>query len=101
MRSSAFLSAVVALTLADTGIAQQSLNPQETVRPSGQNPLVAEGDSHYARRQEGRVGALASGREISLAVASYDEAARAPDNAEARWKLARALYFRGAYTGLD
>ena len=27
--------------------------------------------------------------------------AQAPDNAEARWKLARALYFQAAYTGQD
>jgi hypothetical protein len=101
MRSSVFFSAAFAFALAEAGIAQQSLNPQENVRPSGQNPLVAEGDSHYARRQEGRVGALGNGREIMLAIAAYDEAAQAPDNAEARWKLARALYFRGSYTGLD
>ncbi len=82
-------------------VAQQSINPPDPLRPSGSNPILAEADAHYARRQEGRVGALASGREIALAIAGYDTAAQAPDNAEARWKLARALYFRGAYTGLD
>jgi tetratricopeptide (TPR) repeat protein len=80
---------------------QQAVNPQEGVRPSSQNPLVLEGDSHYGRREEGRVGAQANSREIMLAIAAYDEAAKAPDNAESRWKLARALYFRGSYTGLD
>lgn len=101
MRGSALPVLTLALSLAEAGSAQQSLNPPESVRPSGQNPLVAEGDSHYARRQEGRVGALASSREISLAIAAYDRAAEAPDNAETRWKLARALYFKGIYTGLD
>jgi hypothetical protein len=60
-----------------------------------------EGDLHYSRRQEGRVGSRASEREIAAAIASYDSATRAPDSAEARWKLARALYFKAAYTGVD
>jgi hypothetical protein len=94
---------LAALLLAAPAIAgtQQSINPPEAVRPSASNPLIAEADLHYARRQEGRLGAAASGREIALAIAGYDTAAQAPDNAEARWKLARALYFKGAYTGLD
>ncbi len=81
--------------------AQQSINPQETVRPPGSNPLITEADGHYGRREDGRTGALASGREIALAIAGYDRAAQAPDNAEARWKLARALCFKGSDTGLD
>jgi hypothetical protein len=81
--------------------AQQSINPQESVRPSGTNPLIVEGDAHYGRREDGRAGLLAGGREIALAIAGYDSAAQAPDNAEARWKLARALCFKGSYTGLD
>jgi tetratricopeptide (TPR) repeat protein len=62
---------------------------------------MAQGDAHYARRQEGRAGGRADSREILEAIDAYDTAAEAPDNVEARWKLARALYFRGAYTGLD
>lgn len=65
------------------------------------NPLVAEGDRFYSRRQEARNGSKASTGPIAQAIASYDEAARAPDQVEARWKLARALYFKGAYTGMD
>jgi len=65
------------------------------------NPLVAEGDRFYGRRQEGRNGSRASTGPIAQAIASYDEAARAPDQVEARWKLARALYFKGVYTGMD
>jgi hypothetical protein len=80
--------------------AQQSVNQQE-IRSSGSNPLIVEGDVHYNRRQDGRVGSLADGREIALAIASYDTATQAPDNAESRWKLARALCFKGSYTGLD
>jgi tetratricopeptide (TPR) repeat protein len=101
MRCGIPLVACLALIQSSAAAAQQSINPPDAVRPSTANPLIAEADAHYARRQEGRVGALASGREIALAIAGYDTAAQAPDNAEARWKLARALYFKGAYTGLD
>jgi tetratricopeptide (TPR) repeat protein len=65
------------------------------------NPLVAEGDRMYSRRQEGRLGSKAGAGPINQAIAAYEEAARDPDFAEARWKLVRALYFKGAYTGLD
>ncbi|MGH9400111.1 MAG: hypothetical protein ACRD00_07065 [Thermoanaerobaculia bacterium] len=99
-RRVAFLVWLV-FAMPSAGRAQQSINPQDAVRPSQPNPLISEADAHYARRQDGRVGALAGGREIALAIAGYDSAARAPDNAEARWKLARALYFKAAYTGLD
>src|SRR5262249_60091674 len=64
------------------------------------NPLIAEGDEHYRKRQEGRAAAVANPREILLAIAAYDKASAAPDSAESRWKLARALHFQGAYTGL-
>jgi hypothetical protein len=66
-----------------------------------QNPLVVEGDRMYARRQDGRNGSRASTGPIAQAIALYDEAARAPDQLEARWKLVRALYFKGVYTGMD
>ncbi|HEY2797123.1 MAG TPA: hypothetical protein VGK26_04480 [Thermoanaerobaculia bacterium] len=70
--------------------------------PGGpRNPLVVDGDRWYGRRQEGRNGSIASPGPINQAIANYDEAARAPDQLEARWKLARALYFKGVYTGLD
>jgi hypothetical protein len=65
------------------------------------NPLVAEGDKWYGRRQEGRMGAKASPGSINQAIAAYDKAAQDPGFVEARWKLVRALYFKGAYTGLD
>jgi hypothetical protein len=65
------------------------------------NPLVSEGDRLYMRRQEGRNGIKASVGPINQAIASYDRATGAPDLVEARWKLVRALYFKGVYTGLD
>jgi hypothetical protein len=105
-RSTAFRCAIALaspflLLLASAASSQQRVEPPDPTRPLRGNPLIADGDLHYGRRQEGRVGAKASDREISAAIASYDTAARAPDSAEARWKLARALYFKAAYTGLD
>jgi hypothetical protein len=81
--------------------AQERVEGPNAINVPSQNPLITEGDAHYARRQDGRVGALANPREIALAVVSYDRASEAPDNAEARWKLARALYFQASYTGSD
>ena len=78
-------------------ISDRSLGPQKFQA----NPLVAEGDRMYSRRQEGRVGAKASAGPINQAILAYEEASRDPDFIEARWKLVRALYFKGAYTGLD
>jgi tetratricopeptide (TPR) repeat protein len=63
-------------------------------------PWIGDADSHWARRADGSNGALAGAREIGQAVAGYERAAQAPDDAEARWKLARALFFQGTYTGL-
>jgi hypothetical protein len=66
------------------------------------NPLVAEADRMYLRRQEGRVGARASTGPINSAISGYEAAAsRDPESVEARWKLMRAFYFKGNFTGLD
>jgi hypothetical protein len=80
---------------------QERVEGPNAISLPSQNPLITEADTHYSRRQDGRVGARANPREIAQAVAGYDRAAEAPDNAEARWKLARALYFQAAYTGQD
>jgi hypothetical protein len=65
------------------------------------NPLVAEGDRHYVNRASGRNGIVADPRKILAAISAYSHAAEAPDQVEARWKMARALYFRGNCTGLE
>ncbi len=80
---------------------QQRLEPPGPMEPRQGNPLVREGDAHFNRRQEKRVGAVADKGEIAAAVRAYDTAAEAPDTAEARWKLARALVFQALYTNLD
>jgi hypothetical protein len=89
---------------AAAALAQQASGPSSvTDRPQqfAQNPLVAEADALYLRRQEGRVGAKASPGMINQAIALYDKATADPHYVEARWKLMRALYFKGCYTGLD
>ena len=98
--------AVLLLLCAGAASGQSTLPPipdasQGSVPLTQRNPLVVEGDRWYARRQEGRSGSRASTGPIAKAIAAYDEAARAPDQIEARWKLARALYFKGVYTGMD
>ena len=62
---------------------------------------MADADAHYARRAAGHVGARAGSGAISEAVGGYERALADSSSAEARWKLARALYFLGTYTGLD
>src|SRR2546428_9182553 len=96
------MTVIVLLALALQAAApQQKVEGPDAIRLPDRNPLIVEADAHYGRRQEGRIGAAANPREIAQAVSGYDRAAQAPDSAEARWKLARALYFQGAYTGQD
>jgi hypothetical protein len=82
-------------------LAQQRLEPPSPLEPKSGNPYIREGDSHYARRQEKRVGAVADRGEIAAAVRAYDTASQAADSLEARWKLARALVFEGLYTEME
>ncbi|HYK43422.1 MAG TPA: hypothetical protein VE007_13625 [Thermoanaerobaculia bacterium] len=63
--------------------------------------LIADADAHYARRAAGHAGSRAASLEISEAIAGYERALPDASSAEARWKLARALYFFGTYTALD
>jgi hypothetical protein len=107
MRPAAVLAGTILVGIAIPALAQQNIpGPGTSDMRNAQgkfagNPLVLEGDRWYVRRQEGRSGDKASPLPINRAISSYDEATRDPDFVEARWKLARALYFKGAYTGLD
>ncbi|MCU1230181.1 MAG: hypothetical protein JWO97_3065 [Acidobacteria bacterium] len=59
---------------------------------------VAEGDQHYAARAEGHQGGRAKAAPIDAAIAAYQKAIAAnPNDVEARWKLLRAIRFKGAY----
>ena len=67
----------------------------------GPNPLLAAADAAWSHRDQGRVGARASAQRISEAITNYERAAEAPGEVEARWKLARALFFKAKFTSLD
>ncbi|HEV7428989.1 MAG TPA: hypothetical protein VGQ46_21760 [Thermoanaerobaculia bacterium] len=59
---------------------------------------VSEGDQHWNARAEGHVGGRAKATQIDAAIAAYQKAvAQDPNNLEARWKLLRAMRFKGAY----
>ncbi|HEX3577082.1 MAG TPA: hypothetical protein VHY33_00855 [Thermoanaerobaculia bacterium] len=59
---------------------------------------ISEGDQHWNARAEGHVGGRAKAAQIDAAIAAYQKAvAQDPNNIEARWKLLRAMRFKGAY----
>ena len=67
----------------------------------GPDPVMVAADRDWQRRDEGHIGGRASRERISEAVAGYEKAAESSQNAEARWKLSRALFFEAKLTGLD
>lgn len=86
------------------GAAAAALGFEEKVSSAQESAssVLAAADRHYAARHDGRTGARADPREISESISLYERAAAKDREApEARWKLARALYFLGSYTGLD
>jgi tetratricopeptide (TPR) repeat protein len=78
-----------------------ALTEAESAMAAVPTPVLAAADAAWVRRDEGRAGSRASSRRISEAVSGYEAAAASPDSIEARWKLARALFFEGKFTGLD
>src|SRR4051812_19855306 len=59
---------------------------------------ISEGDQHWNARAEGHQGGVAKAAQIDAAIAAYQKAAsQEPNNLEARWKLLRAIRFKGAY----
>ena len=59
---------------------------------------VAEGDTHWAARAEGHQGGRAKATQIDAAIGAYQKAiAQNPNDLGARWKLLRAMRFKGAY----
>ena len=71
----------------------------EAPPPAG---ALAACDAHWARRAEGAEGARAKPAEIDAALDACRKAGEeAPDSLEPRWKLMRALYFKGEYTTDD
>lgn len=59
---------------------------------------VAEGDRLFAARAEGHKGARAAAGPIDAAIVAYQRGvAQNPNDLEARWKLLRAIRYKGAY----
>jgi tetratricopeptide (TPR) repeat protein len=59
---------------------------------------VSDGDQHWNARAEGHQGGRAKAAKIDAAIAAYQKAVtHDPNNLEARWKLLRAIRFKGAY----
>lgn len=59
---------------------------------------VADGDAHWAKRATGASGAKAAPTHVDAAISAYEAAlAENPEDLEARWKLLRALRFKGSY----
>jgi tetratricopeptide (TPR) repeat protein len=59
---------------------------------------VSDGDRHWNARAEGHVGGRAKAAPIDAAIAAYQKTvAQDPNNLDARWKLLRAIRFKGAY----
>ena len=59
---------------------------------------VPDGDQHWALRAEGHQGGHAQAAHVDAAIAAYQRAvAQNPSDLEARWKLLRAIRFKGAY----
>jgi tetratricopeptide (TPR) repeat protein len=64
------------------------------------NRLLAEGDALWTRRAEGAQGRVAQPATIDAALAAYRRAlGLTPASREARWRLLRALFFRGSFCG--
>jgi hypothetical protein len=109
LRTLVLLSLAIFLLAGAAAAQQQQQQPQESSGPPNPhpierqqgNPYIREGDVHYSRRQDKRVGAIADKGEIAAAVRAYDTASEAADSVEARWKLIRSLVFQAQYTDLD
>lgn len=59
---------------------------------------IPDGDQHWAQRAEGQVAGHAKPAHIDAALAAYQRAVAAnPNDLDARWKLLRAMRFKGQY----
>jgi tetratricopeptide (TPR) repeat protein len=65
-------------------------------------PAVARGDAAYARRAEGLADGRARPDAIGEAIAAYEEALGLdPARLDVRWRLLRALYYRGDFADVS
>ncbi len=76
--------------------------PLQGTPTDGGNAHLAEGDAAWERRAEGQSEGRAAAVPIESAIAAYEAAlAASPDSLEARWKLARALFYLGEHVLRD
>lgn len=63
---------------------------------------ISDGDQHWSVRAEGSKGPVAAPGPVDAAIEAYRETLEGdPANLEARWKLMRALRFKGSYVASD
>jgi len=66
--------------------------------PGGAAERLAEADAAWGRRAEGATGEIAAAEPVERAIAFYRRILAAdPGSDEARWKLVRALHYRGRF----
>src|SRR4029077_17571983 len=59
---------------------------------------IADGDQHWAARATGHQGGRAAATDVDAAITAYQRGiAQYPNDLEPRWKLLRAIRFKGAY----
>jgi tetratricopeptide (TPR) repeat protein len=59
---------------------------------------ISDGDQHWNARADGHAGGRAKAAQIDAAITAYQKAVIAePNSFDARWKLLRAIRFKGAY----
>ena len=104
MREMAFLRRTRAAAAAAALLLGASLYGPASVaaEPSDFETLLAEGDRSWSRRAEGATGDVAIPAPVDAAISEWRRAqAVRPDALAPRWRVMRALYYRGEYTGLD
>lgn len=67
--------------------------------PEAVTPLLERGDARYAARAEGAEGGTAATASIDAAIAAYREAFATCPQPAVRFRVLRALFFRGAFSG--
>jgi len=96
------MSAAALVLAVAVGASPPAPSPSASPAGAGLAAAVADGDAHYARRAEGAAGDVALPAQIDAAIASYRRALElAPSSVEARWKLLRGMFFRGAFCGAE
>lgn len=96
-----------ALALSGAGLAHAQIDPGASAEPTPvertapSTDALSEGDQNWERRGEGARADVCDPAGIDAALAAYRKAFAAKDGLEVRWKLLRALQYRGVFCGGD